>query len=223
MLNLLVLCILIISGCTTETKNNIEITNHKVLQKEKHTCSIVVKQEGPIKIQDNIVRALVFVKNRDIKCLTDIASNGDQVAQLFLGDMYSSEENVERDYSKAAYWYRLSAEQGNSEAQQELGILYYKGVGVNKDYKESVKWYRLSAKQGHAFAQYCMGFMYYLGLGLDKDYTKSYLWLNLSASNGSNAGIELRDEIEKKIPMKKIIELHEETKICKSNNYIGCD
>ena len=39
------------------------------------------------------------------------------MAQVNLGVMYRKGHGVERDYSKAANWYRKAAEQGDAEAQ----------------------------------------------------------------------------------------------------------
>ncbi|MFP6745782.1 MAG: hypothetical protein VCB77_11420 [Alphaproteobacteria bacterium] len=37
------------------------------------------------------------------------------------------------DYTEAAKWYRLAAEQGNAEGQRRLGTLYAEGQGVPQD------------------------------------------------------------------------------------------
>jgi TPR repeat protein len=50
------------------------------------------------------------------------------------------------DYTEAAKWYRLAAEQGHTSAQGNLGFMYGKGVGVPQDYIEAYKWLSLAAR-----------------------------------------------------------------------------
>lgn len=66
---------------------------------------------------------------------------------------------VQQDYSEAAKWFRLAAEQGVTEAQHNLGVMYEKGQGVQLNLSEAEKWYRKAAEQGHAPAQAALGQM----------------------------------------------------------------
>lgn len=74
-------------------------------------------------------------------------------AQYSLGDSYSAEESVKKDYTEAVKWYHKAAEQGDAQAQDMLGRAYLEGKGVEKDYAEAVKWFRKAAEQGHAEAE----------------------------------------------------------------------
>ncbi|MEG2728313.1 MAG: tetratricopeptide repeat protein, partial [Mucinivorans sp.] len=60
---------------------------------------------------------------------------------------YDIGQGVTQDYTEAAKWYRLAAEQGYAKAQYNLGLCYNKGHGVTQDYTEAVKWTKLAAKQ----------------------------------------------------------------------------
>jgi uncharacterized protein len=54
-----------------------------------------------------------------------LAVRGDPAAQFNLGLMYEKGQGVTRDTTRAALWYRKSADQGFAEAQNNLGRLYY--------------------------------------------------------------------------------------------------
>ncbi len=56
----------------------------------------------------------------------DKAEQGDPKAQNVMGTYYESGNGIEKDYGKAIYWYRKSAEQGNSNAQYHLAVLFNK-------------------------------------------------------------------------------------------------
>ena len=44
--------------------------------------------------------------------------------------MYTFGQGVPQNYTEAAKWYRLAAEQGNAQAQYNLGFLYAEGVAL---------------------------------------------------------------------------------------------
>ena len=58
----------------------------------------------------------------------------------------------ERDYSKAAEWFRKAAEQGDAKSQLDLGWMYLEGQGVSTDEKEAAKWFKKAGDQGHETA-----------------------------------------------------------------------
>ena len=56
------------------------------------------------------------------------------------------------DYTEAAKWFRLAAEQGNADAQFFLGSVYDFGQGVPQNYVLAYAWYNLAAAQGEEHA-----------------------------------------------------------------------
>jgi TPR repeat protein len=52
------------------------------------------------------------------------------------------------DFTKAAYWYRLAADQGHAEAQYDLARLYSDGKGVPRDHTQAFKLAQMSARRG---------------------------------------------------------------------------
>ena len=61
--------------------------------------------------------------------------------------MYTNGEGLKKDYTEAAKWYRLAANQGHVKAQFQLGMLYKKGLGIAQDYTEATRWLKLSMDQ----------------------------------------------------------------------------
>src|SRR5215813_5188962 len=82
------------------------------------------------------------------------ADRGDSEAQYFLGKSYSKGIDVERDYAKAAEYFRKAADQGHAFAKNDLAVLYAKGLGVPKDYEQAAKWYLRGANAGDSLAQF---------------------------------------------------------------------
>ena len=69
---------------------------------------------------------------------TKAAEQGDDMAQLVLGDCYRKGKGIEQSYTKAVYWYTKAAEQGNPNAQGMLGACYYEGKGIEQSYSKAV-------------------------------------------------------------------------------------
>ena len=106
------------------------------------------------------------------------SKKGDAKAQVFLGSMYSDDEDdgIKKDYKKALYWYEMAAEQGDKDAQYEMGQMYLAGKGVQQNYKSAFKWFKKAGSQGYTEAQHRVAWMYREGKGVKKDHQKAIYW-----------------------------------------------
>ncbi|HTV34738.1 MAG TPA: tetratricopeptide repeat protein [Methylocella sp.] len=71
---------------------------------------------------------------RAAQIFTELAPQGDPIAQTYLGYMYSQGKGVPQDYTVSAGWYKCAGQQGVARAQYELGLMYDKALGVPQDY-----------------------------------------------------------------------------------------
>uniref|UniRef100_UPI002A0A34FA tetratricopeptide repeat protein n=1 Tax=Psychrobacter sp. HII-4 TaxID=1569264 RepID=UPI002A0A34FA len=71
------------------------------------------------------VQSIENSDSRDFESVYAEANQGDPQAQFQLGSMYENGEGVSQDKTKAADWYRKSAEQGFADGQNALAKLYY--------------------------------------------------------------------------------------------------
>ena len=104
------------------------------------------------------------------------------------------------DYTKAAYWYRLAADQGHAEAQYDLARLYADGQGVPKDETQAFKLVEMSAKQGYAPAATRLGWRYSTGRGVQKDEAQAFFWYTVAARHGERAAAKPRVDLAAKLP-----------------------
>ena len=158
-----------------------------------------------------------------LKTFSNLASQGDAMAQASLGLIYESGQGVSQDYSEALQWYLLAATQGNAFAQDKLGASYLIGQGVPQDYVESAKWFRLSAAQGDAFGQYNLGVFYTNGAGMPQNYVRAHMWENLAAASGDSHAIKARDTIANLMTPQQIAEAQKMARDCLANNFKNCD
>ena len=89
--------------------------------------------------------------------LGESADNSSPEALYKQGAAYYFGESVDKNFAKAAEYYRKAAEQGYAQAQCELGVMYEKGEGVPQSYAEALGWYRTAADKGYPQAQVNLG------------------------------------------------------------------
>jgi len=112
------------------------------------------------------------------------AKNGSPMAQYKLGTLFYNGRNVDVDYVKALYWFKLAAQQGYPRALNHLGIMYGTGNGVPKDDAIADIWYLLAAEKGDPFGQFNYGEHLEKGLGVEKNYEQAIKWYLLAAEQG---------------------------------------
>ena len=130
-----------------------------------------------------------------VSALRSAAHGGDARAQNDLGALYEDGRFVERDFGRAVFWYRKSAEQDHPEGQLNLGRMYRGGLGIERDERRAAYWYRAAAGQGVAAAQFFLGVMHESGRGVERDPVKSWLWFSLAADQGDEDARFRRDRL----------------------------
>ena len=88
------------------------------------------------------------------------AQNQNHDAELIVGQMYYYGIVVEKDYSKAFYWYKRAADHGNTVAFNMLGVMYASGRGVERNIERALFWYKKAADKGFISAIYNVGLSY---------------------------------------------------------------
>jgi TPR repeat protein len=137
--------------------------------------------------------------------------------------MHQNGQGVPQDYTEAARWYRLAADQGLADAQSNLGQMYTLGNGVPQDYVEAARLYKLAADQGNASAQMSLGNAYANGVGVIQDYETAHMWANIASANGSQHGSSVRDRVAGRMTPADITEAQRRARVCMASNYQDCD
>jgi TPR repeat protein len=84
---------------------------------------------------------------------SELAEQGNAIAQVILGVMHYEGKGVTQDYKEAVKWFSNSAEQGNAKAQFNLGVTHAKGQGVIQDNVYAHMWFNISASTGDVDAE----------------------------------------------------------------------
>ena len=113
---------------------------------------------------------------------------------------------VDKDFKKAAQWFKRAAKNTHSGAQYNLGIMSYLGQGVPQDYAQAAHWFQKAGEQDHAAAQYNLGFLYYEGKGVEKDDLQAFMWIDRSANLGDDKAKRARETLQKALPREIFIQ-----------------
>ncbi len=95
--------------------------------------------------------------------------------QRALGWDFNEGKGVEKDYQKAACWFKKAALQGDIPSQRKLGHMYVQGKGVEQDYDKAIVWLKKAALQGDKKATGSVGHLY---KNKKQDYQKAIYWYN---------------------------------------------
>lgn len=105
--------------------------------------------------------------------------------EVALARAYLIGRGVERDDSRAAYWYEKAANSGDPDAQRILAHLYQMGLGVPRDPVQAVRWLERAVASGSMEAKVDLATNYLWGAGVKKDVQLSATWFREAAAKGS--------------------------------------
>ncbi|KAH0786033.1 SEL1-like repeat protein [Histomonas meleagridis] len=111
------------------------------------------------------------------------ANNAD--AQYRCGLLLEKGMGVKLDLQKAAYFYKLAADNGSIEALYHLSVLLHNGNGIPKDEQLALQYLKLAADKGHLNSQ--LFFAYYAenGIGMNVNPRLAATYYKMAADQGS--------------------------------------
>ena len=116
-------------------------------------------------------------------------------AQYNLGVLHVQGQGVDKDFRKAAKWFRAAADQGETTSQYNMGIFHLNGLGVPADPAESLRYFSLAAAQGDTRSQFQLGVAIARGEGIAQNFPEAYLWINLAAKKGHQEAMSALNEL----------------------------
>jgi TPR repeat protein len=121
---------------------------------------------------------------RALALLAPLAEQGDAVAQLKLGMIFSRGKTGSPDHVAALAWFTKAAEQGQVEAQFELGRIYRDGVGTPVDGNAAVSWLERAAAKNTPHALNALGELYLGHRNVPQDLAVARSWFLRGAQAG---------------------------------------
>jgi TPR repeat protein len=131
-------------------------------------------------------------ESEGIKWWVDAGDKGQADAEAGLGALFMHRGIVDDpsliNYTEAATWLLMAANQDNVPAMNNLAFLYQNGEGVVLNYDKAIKWYRTAADRDNARAQAELGMVYEYGQGVQADPVEAFKWYILSYQKGDLVG-----------------------------------
>src|SRR5262245_23117574 len=161
------------------------------------TCPLVARAESLDQIQKSapyaLADALMRYAQRDyvraLELLAPLAEQGNGVAQLKLGIIFSRGKVNSPDHMAALRWFTKAAENGQVEAQFELGRIYRDGLGTRADGKLATYWLARAAEKNTPHAISALGELYLGHRDFPQDFAVARSWFLRGAQIGNSASM----------------------------------
>ena len=129
-----------------------------------------------------------FVRKNDNEAFhwfSQAADTGNAEEELQLGGCYHYGLGTTQDFSMAAKYFRLSADQTNYVAMKSLGYLLMNGYGAKTNVAEAEHWFMRAANEGgNHRAMYNLGVIYSLKYPDTNAMVEGFKWMKQSAELG---------------------------------------
>ena len=124
--------------------------------------------------------------SRALALLAPLAEQGNAVAQLKLGMIYSRGKAGSPDHVAALGWFTKAAEQGQVDAQFELGRIHRDGLGTRVDGNAALSWLERAAAKGAPHAFNALGELYRGHQDVPQDFAVALSWFLRGAQLGNS-------------------------------------
>jgi TPR repeat protein len=123
---------------------------------------------------------------RALALLIPLAEQGNAVAQLKLGMIFSRGKTGTPDHVAALGWFTKAAEQGQVEAQFELGRIYRDGLGMSVNGNAALSWFERAAEKDTPHAFTALGELYLGHQNVPQDFAVARNWFLRGAQAGNS-------------------------------------
>jgi uncharacterized protein len=141
-----------------------------------------VAMAGPLEEADSAFNRGDFGRARN--GYSELANQGDRIAQFKLGVLYDEGNGVDKNSREAIRWYCISSAQGFPEAAYNLGRLYQDGRGIPQNFERARQWYLIATGRGETKAAVNLGVMNASREGGRRDYRTAIGWFLFAAQRG---------------------------------------
>ena len=134
-----------VRGMEIDFQEQLDALQFRLNQFTKTNASANSVISSQVPAQTTQTNAPEILDPETLKSTEVAAENGDLLSQVLLASIYNVGGGVQKDSTKAAYWYLRAAKQGDDGSQFSVGEMYEKGEGVMQDFVEAYKWFNIAA------------------------------------------------------------------------------
>ena len=172
-------------GCESEDSVFADMKKNKDISTE----TLIKSEEQTLLDQVNIGLRYIYSKRYEhdieegIKWLKKASEKGCNFATAELGILYFSGKQVEKDYTKALYYWNQVV---GFSALVDVGIgeIYAKGLGVEEDPKRALEYFLSEKSLDVPEGAFWVGVIYYSWEGIEHDNEKAFKYFKMAADMG---------------------------------------
>jgi TPR repeat protein len=153
----------------------------------KYLMGLLLEQGGKFINKDENAANREYAEAIRLGLLRD-AEYGGPVWWVAAGQSLEGGKTIEKNLTKAVYWYTKASDIGYIDGITCLARCYIDGVGVDKDSKKAAKLYQEAAELGSSNAQLLIGNFYDKGEGVAKNEFEAVRWFRKAAEQGNPYG-----------------------------------
>jgi len=154
------------------------------------------KQSNKNTQSDAYNQATIYYKAKKydnaFKLFSELAEEGDDSSQSYLGIMYMYGLGVRSDSEGAKYWLVMAAEKGVVGSMIALADMYKNGIGTIRDCEKGLYWYNKASESGDTMAMYSLSRMYRYGICVEADNVEEINYLYKAAQVNDEYGLLCR-------------------------------
>jgi len=191
MKQILIIILLLLSGCST--KHDIETRRIDKKTIQKTMSSNKIKTQKSIKINNTLtpqeygLKGIKHIQNREYTKGRELLEKGcnlnDGISCYNLGIMYEKAQGVTKDLPKSIKYYTKSCDNNFMKGCYNLGVSYYKGIGVTTNKEKAFELYTKACNNGEEKSGcYNLGFMYHQSESVQQNKQKAIKFYNKSCN-----------------------------------------
>jgi TPR repeat protein len=147
------------------------------------------QESGAYRLADALIPYAQLDYVRALALLAPLAAQGNPVAQLKLGIIYSRGKVGSPEPVAALRWFSKAAESGDVQAQFELGRIYRDGLGTRADGRLALHWFERAAEKDMPRAINALGELYLGHQDIPQDFSTAMSWFVRGAQRGNSAAM----------------------------------
>lgn len=167
---IILILVLLVTSCVSQPENSIVKYNQAVK---------ILKTNKSVKLNEEAFGLFMAA-----------AEKGVAEASYVVGFAYNFGFGVNKDLSKAAFWYLEAAKKENIPAMFGYALLKDEDDGLARNSEEIVKWYKKASMLGHSTATYNIAYLYQQGVDVKKDVEFSEKLYSASSEQGGELDAE---------------------------------
>ena len=171
-------------ACPYNVAVYIQAIKNNLMDDESYKTAEYFKQFDPIvtvayglKAECKYMEALMLCEG--------LIKHGHARALFCIGNIYWRGQGIEKDYSKARYYFEMAAKQNHAPSLNNLGKMYENGEGVEINREKAAELYLTASNLGENVGSHNLAALYHFGRGIPQNFELALKYYSLAIEQGN--------------------------------------